>query len=61
MLATACDDGKVRVFNLPTSTVSSDKVNSNAIKVFTGHTQKVFSVKWSPIMDGVLCSCSDDW
>ncbi|XP_047126670.1 WD repeat-containing protein 17 isoform X1 [Hydra vulgaris] len=51
LLATACEDGLVRIFYIPTDSV---------LKVFHGHTAKVFNVKWSPIKDGVLCSGSDD-
>jgi WD repeat-containing protein 17 len=52
MIATACDDKKIRVFYLSHS--------ESPLKIFTGHTAKVFSVKWSPILDGIFCSSSDD-
>lgn len=52
MIATACDDKKIRVFYL--------SHGESPLKIFSGHTAKVFSVKWSPILDGIFCSSSDD-
>ena len=31
-----------------------------SVCVLTGHTAKVFHVKWSPLKEGLLCSGSDD-
>ncbi|CAM1325653.1 WDR17 (predicted) [Pycnogonum litorale] len=53
MLATACEDNLVRIYNCKNT-------QSNPVKVFIGHSGKVFSVKWSPIREGVFCSSSDD-
>ncbi|XP_071786517.1 WD repeat-containing protein 17-like [Asterias amurensis] len=53
MIATGCDDGKVRVFYVATAT-------EQPLKAFLGHTAKVFNVKWSPLREGILCSGSDD-
>ena len=53
MIATGCDDGKVRVYYVATTT-------DQALKAFIGHTAKVFNVKWSPLREGILCSGSDD-
>ena len=53
MIATGCEDKNVRVFYIPTS-------QENAIRMFKGHTAKVFHVKWSPLRDGLLASGSDD-
>ena len=53
MLATGCEDGNVRVYYIATAT-------DHPLKVFTGHSAKVFHVKWSPLRDGILCSGSDD-
>ena len=53
MIATACEDKKIRIFYLTSSSV-------NPLKVFSGHTAKVFSVKWSPLIEGMFCSSSDD-
>ena len=53
MLATGCEDGCVRVYYIATAT-------DIPLKTFTGHSAKVFHVKWSPLRDGILCSGSDD-
>ncbi|XP_022109388.1 WD repeat-containing protein 17-like [Acanthaster planci] len=53
MIATGCDDGKVRVFYIATAT-------DQPLKAFLGHVAKVFNVKWSPLREGILCSGSDD-
>ncbi|KAL5011845.1 hypothetical protein ScPMuIL_010396 [Solemya velum] len=53
MLATGCEDKCVRIYHL--STASRDPV-----KVFTGHTSKVFHIRWSKLREGILCSGSDD-
>ena len=52
MVATGCEDKKIRVFYLNTT--------ESPLRIFSGHTSKVFNVKWSPLMDGILCSSSDD-
>ncbi|CAH1267956.1 WDR17 [Branchiostoma lanceolatum] len=53
MLATGCEDKNVRVFYLATN-------SDQPLKIFSGHTSKVFHVKWSPLREGILCSGSDD-
>ncbi|KAK6173871.1 hypothetical protein SNE40_017251 [Patella caerulea] len=53
MLATGCEDKKVRVYYI---TSSSDQ----PLKVFSGHTAKVFHIRWSPLREGILCSGADD-
>lgn len=53
MLATGCEDGGVRVYYVATS-------SDQPLKVFSGHTAKVFHVRWSPLREGILCSGSDD-
>ncbi|KAM9043586.1 WD repeat-containing protein 17 isoform 4-T5 [Megaptera novaeangliae] len=53
MIATGCEDKNVRVYYV---TTSSDQ----PLKVFSGHTEKVFHVRWSPLREGILCSGSDD-
>ncbi|XP_048589465.1 WD repeat-containing protein 17 isoform X2 [Nematostella vectensis] len=53
MLATGCEDSNVRVYYVPANT-------DQPLKVFPGHTAKVFHVKWSPLREGLLCSGSDD-
>lgn len=52
MIATTCEDKKIRVFYLASP--------ANPLKVFSGHIAKVFSVKWSPLVEGMFCSSSDD-
>lgn len=54
IIATACDDGVIRVFYLSLN-------GGIPLKTLIGHTSKAFRVKWSPLRDGVLCSTSDDW
>lgn len=44
MIATTCEDKKIRVFYLSSS--------ANPLRVFSGHTAKVFSIKWSPLIEG---------
>nr|XP_036852066.1 WD repeat-containing protein 17 isoform X6 [Manis javanica] len=53
MIATGCEDKNVRVYYLATS-------SDQPLKVFSGHTAKVFHVRWSPLREGTLCSGSDD-
>ncbi|XP_068702720.1 WD repeat-containing protein 17-like [Montipora foliosa] len=53
MIATGCEDKCVRVFYVAAST-------DLPLKTFSGHTAKVFHVKWSPIREAILCSGSDD-
>ncbi|KAK9398983.1 WD repeat-containing protein 17-like [Crotalus adamanteus] len=53
MIATGCEDKNVRVYYLATS-------SDQPLKVFSGHTAKVFHVRWSPLREGILCSGSDD-
>lgn len=53
MIATGCEDKNVRVYYLATS-------SDQPLKVFTGHSAKVFHVRWSPLREGILCSGSDD-
>ncbi|KAK2527574.1 Wdr17 [Columba guinea] len=53
MIATGCEDKNVRVYYLATN-------SDQPLKVFTGHTAKVFHVRWSPLREGILCSGSDD-
>ncbi|EDV25063.1 uncharacterized protein TRIADDRAFT_25870 [Trichoplax adhaerens] len=53
MIATGCDDKRIRVFILTTN-------SDTPLKTFSGHTAKVFHVRWSPLREGLLCSGSDD-
>ncbi|VFV26960.1 Hypothetical predicted protein [Lynx pardinus] len=53
MIATGCEDKNVRVYYVATS-------SDQPLKVFSGHTAKVFHVRWSPLREGILCSGSDD-
>ncbi|XP_065337368.1 WD repeat-containing protein 17-like isoform X2 [Cloeon dipterum] len=52
-IATACDDGIVRVFRV------ACKDDPEPLEL-RGHTAKVFNVKWCPALKNVLCSGSDD-
>ncbi|XP_066092130.1 WD repeat-containing protein 17 isoform X3 [Saccopteryx bilineata] len=53
MIATGCEDKNVRVYYVATS-------SDQPLKVFSGHTAKVFHVRWCPLREGILCSGSDD-
>lgn len=53
ILATGCADKNVRVFYLVTN-------SEKPVKVYSGHTAKVFQVKWSHLREGILVSGSDD-
>lgn len=53
MIATGCEDKCVRVYYVAAST-------DLPLKIFSGHTAKIFHVKWSPIREAILCSGSDD-
>lgn len=53
MIATGCEDKNVRVYYVATS-------SDQPLKIFSGHTAKVFHVRWSPLREGILCSGSDD-
>lgn len=52
IIATACHDGVVRVFNH----VMKDQL----IYQLVGHSQRVFGVSWSPLLPGYLATSSDD-
>ncbi|KAG8202086.1 hypothetical protein JTE90_010448 [Oedothorax gibbosus] len=52
-IATACEDGQIRIFYVGSGT-------DQPLKILSGHEGKVFRVKWSPLKDGILCSTSDD-
>eukprot|EP00903_Cladosiphon_okamuranus_P008010 g7728.t1 len=54
VIATGCKDGRVRVFDC------SWKEGLDPQYVLMGHTQRVFHVCWSPLLDGTLASGSDD-
>ena len=51
-IATACQDGIVRVFDISTK--------KDAIYTLRGHTDKVFNLAWSPHFESILVSGSDD-
>lgn len=53
LLATGCADGIVRVFNLSLG-------SNSAQHVLSGHSQRVFHVRWHPCFKNTLCSGSDD-
>ena len=53
ILASACDDGTVRVWDV--SVLDPDPIVS-----LKGHTAKVFNVAFSPFFAERLCSSSDD-
>ena len=59
LFATGSEDGKVRVFFLPSHTQESSAIQQ-PVKVFEGHSSKSFHIKWSPLRDGYLASGSDD-
>ena len=52
-LATACKDGVVRVFDI-------NRNQNTPLRVFKGHMERAFQVRWNPIIERVLASGSDD-
>lgn len=52
IIATACHDGIVRVFN--------HVMKEQLIYQLVGHSQRVFGVSWSPLLPGYLATSSDD-
>ncbi|CAN0515647.1 unnamed protein product, partial [Ectocarpus sp. 12 AP-2014] len=54
VIATGCKDGKVRVFDCSWTNGLEPQY------VLPGHTQRVFHVCWSPLLEGTLASGSDD-
>lgn len=53
MLCTGCHDGIVRVYDLASPSVTPKME-------LKGHTARVFNTVWSPLLEDVLCSGSDD-
>ncbi|RXG71739.1 WD repeat-containing protein 17 [Armadillidium vulgare] len=53
ILATGCEDGKIRIFNV-------NKSGKEPLVELKAHQQKVFGVKWNPVYSDILCSGSDD-
>nr|XP_045611784.1 WD repeat-containing protein 17-like [Procambarus clarkii]XP_045611785.1 WD repeat-containing protein 17-like [Procambarus clarkii] len=53
ILATGCEDGKIRIYNVT-------KNRREPVTELKAHLKKVFRVKWNPVYDDILCSGSDD-
>jgi WD40 repeat protein len=53
VIATACNDGHIRIFDLSQTTPAP-------ILVLKGHTSRAFNVAWSPLLPNMLASTSDD-
>jgi len=53
LLATGCADGIVRVWNFSSK-------DGSPYHVLTGHTSKIFHVRWHPLIRNILASGSDD-
>nr|XP_053636053.1 WD repeat-containing protein 17-like isoform X1 [Cherax quadricarinatus] len=53
ILATGCEDGKIRIFNVT-------KNRREPLTELKAHLKKVFRVKWNPVYADILCSGSDD-
>ena len=61
MFATSCEDHVIRVFSVPSPTQARNvSVVSQPLRLFNGHSSKVFHVRWSPLREGLLASGSDD-
>ena len=52
LIATACHDGSVRIFNL--------NGDDTPIMILQGHSGRSFNIAWHPILKDVLASSSDD-
>lgn len=55
LLATACQDGNVRVFRL-----AAQGGDTSPVYILRGHESRVFNVAWHPLLPRVLASGSDD-
>eukprot|EP00400_MALV-I_sp_L67-5_P000816 gene816-862_t len=55
-LATACEDGKVRIWD----TLTDHEAKTLPRAIMEGHTARVFNVTWNPVMHNVLASGSND-
>jgi len=55
ILATACKDAKIRIFNL--AQVAGD---AQPQAVIAGHDARVFNLAWHPVCPGIIASGSDD-
>ncbi|KAK3876979.1 hypothetical protein Pcinc_018267 [Petrolisthes cinctipes] len=53
ILATGCEDGRIRIYNVT-------KNKKEPITELKAHMKKVFRVKWNPVYEDILCSGSDD-
>ncbi|CAL4077100.1 unnamed protein product, partial [Meganyctiphanes norvegica] len=53
VLATGCEDGKIRIYNV-------GKGKRDNVTELKAHQKKVFRVKWNPVYEDILCSGSDD-
>ncbi|MPC36466.1 WD repeat-containing protein 17 [Portunus trituberculatus] len=53
VLATGCEDGRIRIFCVT-------KNRKDPVTELKAHAKKVFRVKWNPVYDDILCSGSDD-
>ncbi|XP_066956128.1 WD repeat-containing protein 17-like isoform X1 [Macrobrachium rosenbergii] len=53
ILATGCEDGRIRIFSV-------SKNRREPVTELKAHLKKVFRVKWNPVYSDILCSGSDD-
>ncbi|XP_050694797.1 WD repeat-containing protein 17-like isoform X3 [Eriocheir sinensis] len=53
ILATGCEDGRIRIFCV-------SKNRKEPVTELKAHVKKVFRVKWNPVYEDILCSGSDD-
>lgn len=59
LIATACGDDTIRIFKEAEDS-NPNEPTFNMISSVRAHSQDVNSVKWNPVIPGLLASCSDD-
>lgn len=61
LIATACGDDALRVFQLDESAGDSDQPSFCLVASYPkAHSQEVNGISWNPTVSGLLASCSDD-
>lgn len=59
LIATACGDDMIRIFKESETSTKNEPVFEMLTKIH-GHKQDVNSIKWNPVVPGLLLSTSDD-
>lgn len=59
MLAVACHDNTVKLYDLAANTTGTSTTGKE-YRMLTAHTDSVYGLAWSPTVDHLLATCSDD-